>query len=271
MGPGRVPGILLRVRSISKENGQMVETVQLRCVHCGKAVTETTKDHVFPDSWYPETTPDDTQRWTVPSCGPCNNRLSSIERKVFSRLALCIDPRKAEAAGLSAKVMRSLGIGVEGLCAEEAEHRRKQKLGLMAAIKPYESAASASMLPGLGSHAGFRDEDLPQVRIPADLLHEVAYKIVRGCEYRLAGRIIEKPYGIQIFFVHDHNVPDDLARALRSSGADRAHLGPGFSVIRVAAQDEPDAVVYKVTLWGTLAFYAVILPSGETEVAAPAS
>ena len=247
----------------------MDETDQLRCVHCGKTVTETTKDHVFPDSWYPETTPDDTQRWTVPSCSACNNRLGSIEKKVFSRLALCIDPRKAEAAGLSAKVMRSLGIGIEGLGIEEAEHRRKQKLGLIAAIKPHEPAASASILPGLGSHAGFKDEELPQVRIPADLLNAVADKIVRGCEYSLSGRIVEKPYGIQIFFVHDHDVPDEFKRALKSSGAKKAHLGPGFSVIRVAAMDAPEAVVYKITLWGTLAFHAVILPSDEGEMATP--
>jgi len=249
----------------------MATTDQLRCVHCGKALTETTKDHVFPDSWYPETTPDDTQRWTVPSCSACNNRLGSIEKKVFSRLALCIDPRKAEAAGLSAKVMRSLGSGIDGLGAEEAEHRRKHKLGLIAAIKPHEPEASGSRLPGLGSHAGFKDEELPQIRIPADLLHVVADKIVRGCEYSLSGRIVEKPYGIQIFFVHDHNVPDELTRALKSSGATRAHLGPGFSVIRVAAHDAPESVVYKITLWGTLSFYAVILPSEESETATPAN
>jgi hypothetical protein len=249
----------------------MADTDQLRCVHCGKTLTETTKDHVFPDSWYPETTPDDTQRWTVPSCSACNNRLGSIEKKVFSRLALCIDPRKAEAAGLSTKVMRSLGIGIEGLGAEEAEHRRKQKLGLIAAIKPHDPAASASILPGLGSHAGFRDEELLQVKIPADLLYAVADKIVRGSEYSFAGRIVEKPYCIQIFFLHDHNVPDELARALKSSGAKEAHLGPGFSVIRLTAHDSPDSVVYKITLWGTLAFHAVILPSDESEIAVPAN
>lgn len=248
----------------------MAETAQLRCVHCGNTVAEATKDHVFPDSWYPEKTPNDTQRWTVPSCSACNNRLGSIEKKVFSRLALCIDPRKAEAAGLSTKVMRSLGVGVEGLDAEEAEHRRKQKLGLIAAIKPHDPAASASTLPGLGSHPGFKDEELPQIRIPADLLNAVADKIVRGCEYSMASRIVEKPYGIQIFFVHDHNVPDELTRALNSSGAEKTHLGPGFSVIRVMAHDAPETVVYKITLWGTLVFYAVIMASDDGEIVTPA-
>ena len=245
----------------------MAESVSLRCIHCGAAVDETTKDHVFPASWYPETTPEEIQRWTAPSCGACNNRLGSIEKKVFSRLILCVDPRIAEAAGLSSRVMRSLGVGVEGLSEEEAEHRRRQKLGLMAAITPHDPEAAAHTLPGLGSHAGFKDEDLPQIKIPADLLHQVAYKIVRGCEYVLAHRVIEEPFDIQIYFVHDHDLPDDLVRAFRSYAAKDARVGPGFRVIRVAAHDAPEQVAYKVTLWGTLTFYALIL---EAQAAVPA-
>ena len=128
---------------------------QVRCVHCGQPLAKETADHVFPKSWYPDTTAPEVQRWTVPSCGNCNNKLGAIESKVFSRLALCVDPRKAEAAGLSAKVMCSLGIGVNGLNAQEAEHRRAQKLKIMEAIEPYRPGIS--ILPGFGPHPGFGD------------------------------------------------------------------------------------------------------------------
>lgn len=60
-----------------------------------------------------------------------------MEKKVFGGLVLCVNPQTAEAAGLSAKVMRSLGIGVEGLNAEETEHRQRQKRGIIGAIRPY--------------------------------------------------------------------------------------------------------------------------------------
>lgn len=237
----------------------MVETVELRCIHCGKPVDETTKDHVFPASWYPETTPEDAQRWTAPSCGECNNNLGSIEKKVFSRLILCVDPQKTGAAGLYAKLKRSLGISVVGLSKKEAEHRERQKIGLMSAIKPYSPERAASILPGLGSHMGFKDEDLPQVRIPADLLLKVYDKIVRGCEYVLAGRIVEKPYDVRIYFVHEDNVPKDLARGLASPVAEDVHLGPGFRVVRVAAQDDLRTVVYAITLWDSAYFLALIM------------
>jgi len=80
---------------------------------------------------------------------------------VFSRLILCVDPQKPEAGGLYAKLKRSLGVGIVDLRKEEAAHRQRQKLGLIAAIKRHDPASSASILPGLGSHTGFNDEDLP--------------------------------------------------------------------------------------------------------------
>ncbi len=237
----------------------MAGTIQLRCIHCGKPVDETTKDHVFPASWYPKTTPEDTQRWTAPSCRECNNSLGSIEKKVFSRLILCVDPQKAEAEGLYAKLKLSLGMGVVGLSKKEAEHREKQKIGLMNAIRPYSAEGGASTLPGLGSHTGFKDEDLHQIRIPADLLLKVYEKIVRGCEYVLADRIIEEPYGIQISFVHKSDFPKDIVRGLGSPAAKDVHVGPGFRVVRVAAQDDPYTVLYKITLWGSTYFLASIM------------
>ncbi len=249
----------------------MSETNQLRCIHCGEPVDETTKDHVFPTSWYPETTPEDTQRWTAPSCGDCNNRLGSMETKVFSRLILCVNPQKPEAAGLYAKLKRSLGVGVrDELSEEEATHRQRQKQGLMAAIGPHNPATTASILPGLGSHTGFKDENLPQIRIPGDLLLKVYEKIVRGCEYVLTGRIIGEPYSIQIYFVREDNVPEDLKRGLESPAAEDVHLGPGFRVIRVAAHDDPYAVAYEITLWGSAYFFALIMNRSEVVVPPPA-
>lgn len=223
------------------------------------AENEETKDHVFPASWYPETTPGDVQRLTVPSCGPCNNRLGNSERELFVRLALCVDPRKAEASGLSSKAMRSMGIGAEGLSSGEAAARRAQKLKIIASTAPYE--AGTETFPGLGPHPGFAGDKQLQISIPADMLREVAKKMVRGCEYALANRIIEKPYDVEVYFVHEHNVPNVVARALEGPSANKACMGPGFSVTRAAAHDEPNSVMYKIIVWGTIVFYASVLPA----------
>jgi len=248
----------------------MPEPDQIRCVHCGQTTDDVTADHVFPKSWYPSTTAPEVQRWTVPSCGNCNKKLGAIENKVFNRLALCADPRKVEAAGLSAKVMRSLGIGVEGLNVQEAEHRRAQKRKIFEAIEPYRPGIS--ILPGFGPHPGFGDIEQFTIRIPADLLHIVAEKIVRGCEFVLAERIVEKPFELQIYFAHEREIPDLLVQVLTHPSAKTAEVGPGFSVIRAEAQDEPGNAVYKINVWDTLVIYASILSPpdvGESQTPGP--
>jgi hypothetical protein len=60
----------------------------MRCVHCGNELADETRDHVFPASWYPSTTPPEVQRWTVPSCTKCNGGLGKMERELFIRLAM---------------------------------------------------------------------------------------------------------------------------------------------------------------------------------------
>jgi len=137
----------------------------------------------------------------------------------------------------------------------------------MSAIGPHNPATSASILPGLSSHTGFRDEDLLQIRIPGDLLGKVYEKIVRGCEYVLADRIIEEPYSVQIYFVHDCNVPEKLARGLKSPAAEDVHVGPGFRVVRVVAHYDPYAIAYEISLWGSAYFFAFIMNRSEAEVA----
>jgi len=39
---------------------------QGRCIHCLEEFSSLTSDHVFPDSWYPETTPDNLEKWQMP-------------------------------------------------------------------------------------------------------------------------------------------------------------------------------------------------------------
>jgi 5-methylcytosine-specific restriction endonuclease McrA len=75
-----------------------MKTVQ--CVHCLKPLEKKTKDHVFPSSWYPETTPANIQRWTVPSCAECNGKFGEMEKELFIRAVICVGPVKGEAAGL---------------------------------------------------------------------------------------------------------------------------------------------------------------------------
>jgi hypothetical protein len=65
-------------------------------------LADATKDHVFPGSWYPDTTPDAVRRWTAPSCERCNGYFGHLEKELLVFFACCIDPTKpaAHAFGL---------------------------------------------------------------------------------------------------------------------------------------------------------------------------
>jgi hypothetical protein len=229
-----------------------------RCVHCGIESTEITRDHVFPASWYPANTPTDVQRWTVPSCRGCNGPLGEMEKELLIRLSICVGPEKGEAAGLSANAVRSMGIGAEGLSEEERVHRRALKQKVLASARPYQPGTET--LPGLGPHPGFPEGDQWTVSVPADLIEAVAAKIVRGSEYVLAKRIVEEPYDLRVYFAHEQNVPGDLVRAFRGPAAQKAHLGPGFKLFRIAPHDDPNTAIYKIVIWDTIVIYGAIMP-----------
>jgi hypothetical protein len=227
-----------------------------RCVHCRLVLVEQTQDHVFPKSWYPTSTPPEVQRWTVPSCEKCNRNLGKIEKELFVRLALCVDPRKVAVAGLSEKAVRSMGVRAKNLTIREMRHREALKSRIMKEIRPYK--ASTADFPGLARHAGFPGVQQYQVEFPKKSIKAVAEKIVRGCEYMLSQkRIIEPPYLEQIYFADEANIPDVL-KAFKSSGP--THLGPGFRIARAAARDDAKSVMYKIDVWDTWTIYGVILP-----------
>src|SRR3989442_6875773 len=94
-----------------------------RCVHCLLMTDSPEADHVFPKSWYPDSTPETVQRWTVPSCPKCNRTHGQLEKDLFLRMIFCVDSKSEAATGLAAKALRTLGLDVEGLSDKEKSHR----------------------------------------------------------------------------------------------------------------------------------------------------
>src|SRR5665213_1448248 len=78
-----------------------------KCVHCLIDFHVLTWDHVFPTSWYPNTTPADLEKWKFPSCEPCNLRYSKIEQSLLIAFGLCLTPGEAISAGIPEKALRA--------------------------------------------------------------------------------------------------------------------------------------------------------------------
>lgn len=175
---------------------------------------------------------------------------------------MCTDPRKMEAAGLSKRAIRSMGIGAEGLDPKEQRHREGLRKKILGQITPYQP--NETVMPGFGPHAGFPDVEQYRIEISAENVFEVSKKIVRGCEYILGdGRIVDPPYEVTTHMAEDSEIPDVVGMfakfaALIPKGP--GDLGPGFQVQRAAAHDDPKASMFRITIWNTWRIYGGIVP-----------
>jgi hypothetical protein len=79
-----------------------------KCVHCLKEPVELTSDHMFPKAWYPDTTPENLEKWQIPSCLACNQRYSKIEGDLLNRVALALDTKHPASAGLVDTALRAI-------------------------------------------------------------------------------------------------------------------------------------------------------------------
>jgi hypothetical protein len=180
-----------------------------------------------------------------------------MEKELFVRLAICIDPTKAESSGISKSVLRSFGVGVEGLDPEEKAFRTALRNRILSDTLPLSEIGAIPLLPDLGPHDGFPLDQQRAVNIPEKLLKDVCGKILRGCEYKLNHETyVEEPHVLRIYFARDETIPDVTAFVKL---AHPTALGPGFEVRRVACPPEEGyAVLYRVTLWATFKIYASI-------------
>jgi hypothetical protein len=217
-----------------------------RCVHCLRVTESLTADHVFPTSWYPDTTSPTVQRWTVPSCPECNHALGQLEKDLLIRLVLCIDPKSDAVSGLASKALRSLGVDAEGLSETERSYRDKLKTKIRSELMAYADVAEKpGAIPGLGSQD--RQPTEWAIPIPWAGLSIIAEKIARGCEYKLRDRFVENPYGIRTFVNSSDFMPLPLALHART-----VNFGPGCNVRQVVAVEDPGVVRYWISVWNSL-------------------
>lgn len=221
-----------------------------KCVHCLRVCESLTSDHALPQSWYPDTTPQTVQRWTAPSCPRCNSELGRLEKDLFIRTVLCIDPRKEGVSGLGARALRSLGIDARGVSESEKAYRDRLGSKIRTELMPYEDLAKGrGAIPGLGPH-----ENSPWgVPIPWAGLSILATKIARVCEHKLKHRFLEVPYGIRTSVSDDGIVPEFLAPFVEVFD-----FGPGFRIARISPIEDRLNVRYWISIWGSIHLRAII-------------
>jgi hypothetical protein len=225
-----------------------------RCIHCLGFTETPEKDHVFPDSWYPTSTPPTIQRWTAPSCPDCNRSFGQLEHDLLIRLVPSLDTSSDAARGLDERVYRSLGIDVEDSNKDKVI-RERVRAKLRAEFFPYEEIRGLpGQIPGLGPPPD--QPPGPAVFIPWAGLSMMAEKIARGCEYRHRNskRYVEHPYGVLPLISNT----DELSNDPMLRFTKLLDFGPGCQVRRGFASEDPAVVRYFITIWDRLHFKVLI-------------
>lgn len=232
------------------------------CIYCGAADGDQA-EHVFPSSWYPNTTPKTCQRLTVPSCPACNARFKAAEERfiepVMMSLVDCDDAR-----GLYERLSR--GWKPDGGKSERDQAHRGAKFVAMLGRVKFGKPPDANANDPIAAFLSTPRDDLVAAAPGSPLQHAdidvIGEKFVRGLFFGETGRRL----GLSQFtarVVNDElfavGGPDTkpLVEALRARPvSDR--LAPGLRY-RVATSPMGDQV-WLFTMWGQLDVFTIVVP-----------
>jgi hypothetical protein len=223
-----------------------------RCVHCLRKGVERNWDHVFPNSWYPDTTAADMEKWQIPSCVACNDRYGKLERDLIGRLGLALDASNAASAGLADKALRAINPDAATNEGDAAARDARAKKILREMYKGKELKGK-NVVPGLGERWDRPLEEQLGISIPEESLPAMTEKIVRGITFREDGAFIESDQKIQSFLVRDEDVKD--VKEMLDRAGKKFKREPGL-IVRRARSEGGD--LYEITFWNQLKMYATV-------------
>ena len=223
------------------------------CIHCLKHFDELTWDHVLPKSWYPDTTPENLEKWKIPSCKECNKRYGELEEYLLFRLGLCIGPEEAKAAGISEKALRSIKP-------EYAKNDRDKRIRqgkrekIVKELIHFKELPKEGVFPDFGPQPHLVYGRYLGVLVSCEKLEALGEKLVRGITYLTENQLISEEHRIQVNFIEDGKAPQ--VQQLFETHTKVYHRGPGFVVARASAADDPISAILKIQIWGRLNIYA---------------
>ena len=230
-----------------------------QCVYCLRWFAKLTEDHVFPRSWYPDSTPPTIEKWDVPACSKCNTYFSRVEQELLIRMGLCLDPQSEASSGIPQKALTAIN---PKLAKNDRDRRARQKLRKQILGDTFRTQVPnmRGMLPSFGPQEG-RDYggEYLAIKIPAGQLKVLARKFVRGLLYKLEnGLLITADYSIDVYHAEDEKVTEVTALIERVGHTD--YRGAGVKVQRAVGDLKSIGALFRITMWERWTVYAVVQP-----------
>lgn len=230
-----------------------------RCVYCLVHFEELTSDHVLPKSWYPDNTPDNLEKWQVPSCYECNQEHGRNEEELLLKLGLHFDPQEGGFRKVAGKASRSMNP-VHGKSKRDRQKRLKQRNRIKKELRRVSKLnfSKLNILPGFGFNPDFPLSEQPPMLVPEEELKKFGEKVTRGFSYWHNETYIEKDYDIAIF-VSVENIPQQVREVLRQYGKEY-NCGAGLQVIVADCIDDKHPAILEIIIWDRLKIHSTITP-----------
>ena len=233
-----------------------------KCVHCLNDPVERNWDHVFPESWYPDSTPANLYKWQVPSCITCNSELGTIEDEFLRIVALCLDPNDSASRSIVEKALRAIRPS-----AAKNDRERKIRAALRQRVLDKAAVGDAipqtGIYPSLGEKWGRPRAEQTAFLIPADYFRQLTEKIVRGIFYLEDKKFIELPYTVE-FFALDSDGAIHVQQVIDQFGATYARE-PGVIVRRAVTPEDGMTALFEIEFWKQFKTYAAVQDCGLRE------
>ncbi len=227
-----------------------------RCVYCLENFEELTSDHVLPKSWYPDNTPDNLEKWQVPSCYKCNQEHGRNEEELLLRLGLHFDPQEGGFKNIAGKVSRSVNP-IYGKSKRDRQKRLKQRNRVKKEVRRglKINFSKSNILPGFGFNPDFALSEQPPILVPAEKLKKFGEKVTRGFFYWRNETYIEKDYDIRIFVIGGNL---QQARELLRPYGKEYNCGTGIQIIVADCIDDKHSAVLEIIIWDRLRVHSAI-------------
>jgi hypothetical protein len=233
---------------------------QGKCVHCLEDVEERNWDHVFPASWYPDSTPSNLEKWQIPSCIPCNTEYGKLESEFLTKVGLCLDPFDSASASIVQKALRSLKP-TAARNSRDAQHRLAKRRRILAQTLVADQIPEHGVFPGLGDRWDIPG-DRTAVLIPADSFKRITEKIVRGIFYIEEQKFIEPPHKVDFFALLSEDAVA-IEGLLDKFGTIYARE-PGIVVRRAVTPEDGVSSLFSIEFWRQFRTYASVTPDRQS-------
>ncbi len=233
-----------------------------KCVHCLNDPVERNWDHVFPESWYPDSTPANLYKWQVPSCITCNSELGTIEDEFLRLVALCLDPHDSASRSIVEKALRAMRPSA-AKSPRDRNVRTALRQRVLDQMAVGEAIPETGIYPSLGEKWDRPRSEQTAVLIPADHFRHLTEKIVRGIFYVEDNKFIEFPYTVE-FFALDSAGARYIQQVIERFGATYARE-PGIIVRRAVTPEDGVTALFEIEFWKQFKTYAAVQDCGFRE------